>query len=359
MRKRVVITGASGNVGTALLRKLAAADADYDVVAIARREPPPTDVYRSACWHQLDLSDPKAVTHLQRLFHKARCVVHLAWAFQPSRNPRYLDAVGVGGSSAVLIAAHAADVSHLVYLSSAATYAPAPGQRVDESWSTAGIPTSTYSRAKSAVEALMDDYDRKGDGVPITRLRPGFIVQRQAAASIRRYAFPAYLPPRLVRLLPLVPLLLPASLALPVIHADDVADACIKAIERRVFGAFNLSSEPPVRPHQIARAVGATPTNLPTGLIKPLMHASWVTGLQPLDPGWLDLAIAMPLLSTDRAHEALDWCPQRTSEQALAELAEGLRRGAGTQSPVLSSRSLIDSLWRDLSNGPVSTRIES
>lgn len=359
MRKRVVITGASGNVGTALLRRLAAADPGYDVIGIARRKPPPTDVYRTACWHQLDLADPKAITILQRLFRGAHCIVHLAWAFQPSRDPRYLDAVGVGGTSAVLIATHAADIKHLVYVSSAAAYAGAPGQRVDESWSTDGIPTSTYSRAKSAVEALMDEYDRKGDGVAITRLRPGFIVQREAAASIRRHAFPPYLPPRLLRLLPLVPLPLRPSVALPVIHADDVAEACVQAIERRVFGALNLSCEPPVRRHHIAGVIGAMPMNVPPSLIRPLVQASWTTGLQPLDPGWLDLANAMPLLCTDRARKALDWCPRRTAEQALADLAEGLRDGAGTHSPPLARASMVESLWRDVSRGPLSTRRES
>jgi UDP-glucose 4-epimerase len=205
-RRRVVITGASGNVGTALLRKLAAANTDYEVHGIVRRAPPPTDAYRVARWHEVNLADPRVVTRLQRLFHKAHCVVHLAWALQPTRNPRYVDAVGVAGSSAVLIAAHAADVGHLVYLSSAGTYAATPGRRVDESWSTAGVPTSAYSRAKSAVEALLDDYDRTGNGVPITRLRPGLIVQRDAAASIRRYAFPTYLHPRWLRRLPVLAL---------------------------------------------------------------------------------------------------------------------------------------------------------
>ncbi len=357
MRKRVVITGASGNVGTALLRKLAAADGCYEVVGIARRMPPPTDVYRTACWHRVDLADPKAITSLQRLFRGAHCVVHLAWAFQPSRDPRYLEAVGVGGTSAVLIATHAADIKHLVYVSSAAAYAPAPGQRVDESWPTTGIDTSSYSRAKSAVEAVLDEYDYRGDGVAITRLRPGFIVQRQAASSIRRDAFPAYMPPRLVRLLPRVPLPLPASLALPLIHADDVAEACVKAIEHRRFGAFNLSGEPPVGRDHIARVIGSKPIGVPSDLIKPLMRAAWMTRLQPVDPGWLDVVNAMPLLHTERARQTLHWRPRRTTEQALDDLAEGLRRGAGTRSPALSGAPLVEGLWRDLSRGPISTRM--
>ena len=66
-RRRVVITGATGAVGTALLEKLSAGDTGYDLHAIACR-PPPSSVYPLAEWHQVDLADPRAVTRLQRLF---------------------------------------------------------------------------------------------------------------------------------------------------------------------------------------------------------------------------------------------------------------------------------------------------
>lgn len=343
MNKRVVITGASGNVGAALLRRLAT-ETDYEVHGIVRRMPPPTDVYACAHWHQLDIAEPQAVTHLQKLFRRAHCVVHLAWAFGPMRDRRYRKAVGVNGSYNVLIGAHAADVGHLVVVSSAAAYAAAPGRRVDESWLTTGIPTCTYSRLKASVEELLDDYCRAGDGMAITRLRPGFIIQRQAAASIRRHMFPGYLPPRWLRLLPLIMVPGSGSLLVPVLHADDVADACVRAIQRRAVGAFNLSAEPPLQPHHVAKALGPMPIPVPTWLARSVIDASWRARLQPIEPGWLDLIASMPLLNTDRAEAILGWHPQHTSQQALAELAEGLRRNEGTASPVLQSRSLLESL---------------
>ena len=174
MVERIVITGASGNVGTALLRRLAA-DPGYDIVGIIRRRPPDTDVYRSVTWHELDLADSDAAQRLPAVFEYARAVVHLAWGFQPTRNTRYLDAVGIAGSRAVCRAAHTAGVGQLVHMSSIGTYAAGRhGHRVSESWSTAGIPTSAYSRAKAAAEAQLDDYERAhpDDAVPVARLRP-------------------------------------------------------------------------------------------------------------------------------------------------------------------------------------------
>lgn len=345
IRRRVVITGATGAVGAALLHKLAT-DTDYDLHAIACRQPP-SSVHPLAQWHQLDLADPRAVTRLQRLFVKARCVVHLAWPAQSTRKSDHLNAVGVGGSAAVLIGAHVADVNQVVYLSSAATYAPAPGTCVDESWSTAGIPASPYSRAKSAVEALLDDYDRKGDGMPITRLRPALIVGRRAAYAVRKAAFPAYFPPRLLNLLPLLPL--DAALQVPVVDADDVAEACLSAIERRVFGAFNLAAEPPLRPGDIARTFGARPVPIPLGLMRPLTRASWRARIQHVHPGWLDVITSMPLLNTRRARTELAWQPARTSLQALADLAQSLTAQPGTLPPVLNGGALMEGIKRRFS----------
>src|ERR1700742_865636 len=99
---RVVITGASGNVGTALLRAL---PAEYEIVGVVRRPPAPEGVYARAEWCSLDLTAPDAVADLRRVFGGADAVVHLAWGFQPTRDTRYLTQLGVGGTSAVLQAA--------------------------------------------------------------------------------------------------------------------------------------------------------------------------------------------------------------------------------------------------------------
>lgn len=356
MPKRIVITGASGNVGTALLRRLTADDSDYEIVGISRRRPPSDDLYRYAHWHELDLADPGVELELLKVFRGAACVVHLAWGFQPTRNRRYLDAVGVNGSAAVLSAAHNAKVPHLLHMSSVGTYAAGRyGQKVDETFSTAGIPSSAYSRAKSAVEHMLDGYEgHNPDGVGITRMRPGFILQRDAALGLRRYTLPAYLDPRWVRWLPLLPL--DRSLSVSIVHADDVADACVKAIERRALGPFNLAAEPPVGRDDIAKALRARPIHVPSPLLGLLVAASWRARLQPLDRGWLDMAFSLPLLDTDRARNVLGWSPRWSSEAALADLVDGFLHTWGTQSPVLRARSCAEAISRDLHEGPLTVR---
>lgn len=356
MSKRIVITGASGNVGTALLRRLAQDSVDYDIVGIARRQPPPDDVYRTVQWHELDLADPGVEIQLLNVFRGAACVIHLAWGFQPTRNRRYLDAVAVNGSAAVLGAAHNVKVPHLVHMSSVGTYAPGRyGEKVDESWSTAGIRSSAYSRAKSAVENMLDGYERRNpEGVGITRMRPGFIMQRDAAPGLRRYTLPAYLDPHWLRWLPVLPL--DRSLCVSIVHADDVADACVKAIEHCALGPFNLAAEPPVGRDAIAHALQAHPIHVPSSVLGLLVEASWRARLQPIDRGWLDMAFSLPLLDTGRARSVLGWSPRWDAMAALADLIDGFLHESGTPSPVLHSRSFVEAITRDVSKGPLTVR---
>ena len=242
-------------------------------------------------------------------------------------------------------------------MSSVGTYAAGRyGRRVDETWSTKGIPTSPYSRNKAAAEALLDGYEREhGDsGVPVTRMRPGFIVQRAAASGLMRYALPGYVPMLAVPLLPLLPL--DRRLCIPLVHADDVADAFVRAIERRAPGPFNLAADPPVGRADVAKVLEARSVHLPSGLLGALVDVSWRARLQPIDRGWLDMAFSVPLLDCSRAVEELDWHPAWSSIDALADVIAGVGEQAHADSPPLRRRSMVEQVHRDLTKGLMTTR---
>src|SRR3954451_39381 len=133
---RVVVTGASGNVGTSVLDVLADADPVEDVVAIARRLPTACD--ERARWRSADV----ARDDLLPFFAGADVVIHLAWLIQPSRDERVTHRVNVEGSARVFDAVAKAEVPALVYASSVGAYGAAESETpVDESWPTTGIPS--------------------------------------------------------------------------------------------------------------------------------------------------------------------------------------------------------------------------
>jgi UDP-glucose 4-epimerase len=354
---RIAITGASGNIGTALLRRLAELHPDYEVLGVVRRVPDSHSApYGHVRWHSIDLAEPDAAAELDVAFAGVDAVVHLAWGFQPSHNVDYLYRLGVGGTRAVLEAAHAAGVGHLVHMSSVGAYSPAPNQRVDESAPREGIASLAYSQHKAKAEKVLDAYeqDAGADRLLISRLRPGFVVQPDAGSALLRYGLPGYLPASVLSWLPLLPL--DRSLAIPVVHSDDLADAIVRVLDRRSPGAFNFAGEPPVTRDDIALALGARPVQVTAKVLSMLADLSWHARLQPLDPGWIDLAYSVPLLNTVRARTELDWTPTIDARRALAMAIQAMKQRSSTSSPVLRTRSGLDQLRKLLTSGPLSNR---
>ena len=198
---RVVVVGASGNVGTSVLRELADEPTVDSVVGVCRRMP--SLRFPKVQWHSADV----AASPLEPLFRGADAVVHLAWLIQPGRDRELTRRVNVGGSERVFQAVARAGVPALIYASSVGTYAPGPkDRRVDETWPVTGVETSFYSRDKAAVEALLDSFEEQNPAVRVVRLRPGLIFSRDAASEIRRLFAGPLLPGALVRACPGTPL---------------------------------------------------------------------------------------------------------------------------------------------------------
>ena len=358
---RIVVTGLSGNLGTALLRRLLA-DGGHEIVGVVRRPPGDDEPYRHASWVSLDVAQEGASRRLQEVFAGADAVVHLAWGFQPSHVPEYLDRVGIEGTEAVLRAADGAGVGQLVHLSSLGVYSPAPPPdadgtpgRVDESYPTDGIGSLAYSKEKVAAERLLDAYEKTGSGrMVVTRMRPALVIQGAAGSGLLRYGLPPFVPSSALALVKVVPL--PPDLVIQAVHSPDVADGVARALERRAAGAFNLAADPPLTASRIAAALGAQLVPTPRPVLRGLVAATWKMGLQPLDPGWLDLAFTVPLLSSERARRELGWTPRVDAQAALEELIYGMRSGAGTASAPLRPRSVAAELRDLVTRGPISHR---
>jgi nucleoside-diphosphate-sugar epimerase len=351
---RIVVTGATGNVGSAVLRRLSTGG--HELVGLARRLPDATtDPFDAATWHSVDLTTPEAAGRLTEVFAGADAVVHLAWGFQPSHDLDYLEELGVGGTRRVLEAVTAADVPHLVHMSSVGAYSPKQDDApVDESWPTGGVPTSPYSRHKSAAERLLDAHETAHPGRVVTRLRPGIVGQRTAGSALLRYGLPAVVPAGLIGHIPVLPL--DRGLVIPMVHADDVADAVARVVEGTVPGPFNLSADPAVTTAAIAGVLGARSVHVPSAALRVAVSASWHARLQPVDPGWLDLGFSVPLMDTSRATRELGWHARTDALSVLAETVEGMRDAASDHSPVLRPRTVPAQLVRALRRGAVSTR---
>jgi UDP-glucose 4-epimerase len=327
---RVVVVGATGNVGSSLVRALSADESVESVLGVARRRPrlelPKVE------WARADVSRDA----LAPLFARAGAVVHLAWLIQPSRDLTALWRTNVAGSQRVFDAVAEAGVPSLVYASSVGAYSPGPKDRaVDESWPTGGIASSYYSRHKVEVERRLDRFEAERAGVRVVRLRPALTFKRSSASEQKRLfagrLFPNFLArASLIPAFPDVP-----RLRFQAVHTDDVAEAYRLAVTSDARGPFNVASEPVLDSQRLAELLEARLVRVPETAVRRAVDMAWRLHLQPSPPGWVDLALESPLLDAARARSELGWSPRWTAEDAIRELLAGIRSGAGEPTPAL------------------------
>jgi UDP-glucose 4-epimerase len=343
---RVVVTGATGNVGTSVLEALAGEDQVEEIVGIARRAP--ERAFAKTSFVAADL----AADDLVGLLRGAAAVVHLAWLIQPGRDEAVTRRVNVEGSERVFDAVVRAGVPALVYASSVGAYSPGPkDRRVDESWPTEGIQSSFYARHKATVETLLDRLQRDRPQLRVVRMRPGLIFKRDAATEIRRLFLGPFVPGRLVRpaLVPVVPDV--PRLRFQAVHSLDVGDAYRRAVVGDAHGPFNLAAEPVLGPGELAQVLGARTVRIPAAPLRAAAAATYALHLQPTEPGWLDMALAVPLMDSSRAAAELGWTPRHGSLETLRELLGGLAEAADHSTPPLARSTSGPARLRELVTG--------
>jgi UDP-glucose 4-epimerase len=332
---KVVVTGATGNVGTSTVQALSESQEIDEIVGLARREP--TWAPPKTRWVEANVLS----SDLGAIFEGADAVIHLAWAIQPSRDAVTLERINVEGSRRVFEAAASAGVPKLVHASSVGAYSRGPKDReVDEGWPTEGTQTSFYSRHKVAVERELDRFEADNPEIRVVRLRPALIFKDEAATEIRRLFVGPFLPNFLLRrgFLPALPRV--ERLRFQAVHSKDVGRAYLRAVLADVDGAFNIAAEPPLSPEEMAERIGVRSFPVPARVVRRLADLSWRLRLQPTPPGWLDMALNVPLMSSERAREELGWEPRYSGVEALEELLEGLREGHGAETPPLEADSV-------------------
>ncbi len=294
---RVAVTGGAGQLGALVLERLLRAPGVEEVRCLDRRRPPVFHPRLRAI--EADVRDPGIGRH----FEGAGAVVHLAFLIEGHLPRERYRAVNVEGSRNVFEAAAAAGAGQLVYSSSAAAYGAGPGDPLPltEDSPRQRQAEFSYAAAKYDVEELLDGFETRHPQIAVTRLRPAILVGERMAnlfgRHLRRRRLPAL-----------------GSAPLPLVWDEDVADAALRALERRAAGAFNLMAGEPLPPAELAAAVGIRTLRPPRVVA---LAAACASGLlaaagigQAIDPAWIAAADVPLVLSCERARQVLGWRPR-------------------------------------------------
>ncbi|MDY7099659.1 MAG: NAD-dependent epimerase/dehydratase family protein [Actinomycetota bacterium] len=328
---KVLVTGATGNVGSAVVRRLADNDAVTEVIAVARR---PGGLDHPGVRHAAaDLARDDLRDHLERV----DALVHLAWDFLPQRRPVDTWSSNVVGSVRLFSAAIDAGVGAIVHASSVGAYSPRSDDlAVTESWPTHALPTAAYGREKSYLERVLDGIEVEHPQTRVVRLRSAFVFQESATHEQLRIFAGGPLARLLVGVQRLPVLPFPRSMRMQAVHADDLAAAYTAATIGDARGPFNIAAGGPLDASAFAAAFGARALPIPDGLARSALAAGYASRLVPTDPGLLELALSLPVMDTTRASEQLGWRPLRTGREALDALVAGLDAQAAGATPALA-----------------------
>lgn len=310
------VTGSTGFVGGALVRRLAADGHEVRALVRPRHAAAMFDHPRIACYPG-DITEPDSLrvpmTGVDGVFHVA------GWYKIGDPDVRTAERVNVDGTANVLRLMRELGVPRGVYTSTLAVNSDTRGRLVDEEYRYQGPFLSVYERTKAAAHEMA--LGEMAAGLPLVIVQPGLIYGPGDTSSVgtmwRRF---------LQRKVPA----LPARTAFCWSHVDDIADGHVRAlVNGRPGRSYFLAGPPATLVEAVERAARLTGIPAPGRTIPPRVLkgaaaiAARVERVVRLPPeytaeGLRTLAGVTYLGCDDRARQELGWSA-RPLDLGLAE----------------------------------------
>lgn len=299
---KVLVTGASGAVGTALLDELA----NSDLTVIATDVSAPATLPANAHFKRLDVrgDDPDRVIAAER----PDVVIHLASIVTPSTRD-FAYAVDVTGSRNVIAACRAHGVKRLVVTSSGAAYGYHPDNPVPlcESDALRGNVEFPYSDHKRQVEDLLAAARREAPGLEQVVLRVGTVLgpglENQITALFHR--------PRLLALRG-------SDSPFVFIWTRDLARILKRAVSDGPPGIYNVAGDGALGMGDLARELRKPLLRLPAWLVKLALAISHPLRLSRYGPEQVRFLQYRPVLDNSALKSTFGYRPELSSAEVFA-----------------------------------------
>jgi nucleoside-diphosphate-sugar epimerase/alpha-beta hydrolase superfamily lysophospholipase len=308
---RVAVTGAAGDFGTAILRRLVADDRVGEAVALDLREP--RVEHEKVRYEACDVRSERVA----ELVSGCDAVVHLAFILIPGHDRDEASRINQEGSRNVVDACAKEGVGRLVVASSLSAYgSPRKGLPPAVEGEVPAEPDRRfYFREKAQVERMLDAWEAEHpeSGMVITRLQPGFVYG------------PDFSNPALAMMGTPLAVLPDDGGRTHLIHQDDLARAFCEACFADHPGQYLIVTDESISQEDLAELSGGRVARVPVRLVEVALDAAHALRLAPVSSDWAVSGDRESRLG--RARAELGWEPSMTSrESALALLAQQGRR---------------------------------
>lgn len=337
----ILITGASGRIGTATVCRLAGS---YNVDGFDRAGPPlPPSITDHVINCDLT-SDQSVETALQTLRNqhgpRLASVIHLAayYDFAGEPSPLY-ENLTVGGTRRLLrgLNRQGFEVGQFIFSSTMLVHAPTtPGRPINEDWPLE--PKWDYPKSKVETENLI--FAERGD-------IPAVILRVAGVYDDRCHSIPLAHQMQRIYERRLESRFFPGDIThgSSFLHMDDLVDALQSCIERRAqlptetvlllgepetlsydelqrsFGKLLHGPDTEWETHQIPKLAAKT-----GAWLQDLPVAERITGEEPFIKPWMvDIADDHYELDISRARQVLGWEPKRSLRDTLPKMAQALK----------------------------------
>jgi nucleoside-diphosphate-sugar epimerase len=301
----VAVTGAAGQLGTVVCRRLAGAEGVRQVVALDQDRPTvPGVTHRRA-----DPADPALAGALQRV----DVLVHLAVGLDPDQDRTEQRLRNVRAAQVALTAAAATGVRQVLLLSSARVYGANADNPVPlaEDAPLRAQPENGVLGDLLEIERLARRTERAYPQLKIALLRPALLV----GPGLEHAASGLLDGPRLLAVRGARP-------HWQFCHVDDLAAAVEVAVREGLTGPLTVASEGWLEQADVEKALGRRRVELPAAVAfgtAARLHAIGVTTGAASELAYL----VHPWVVGSEALRAAGWTPAYTNTEALAAHAAG------------------------------------
>ncbi len=302
-----LVTGGAGYFGSLLVDRLHRMGEQVRVLDISEDHDLPDDVEVVHADIRDQSAVKKACQGISRVHHNV-ALVPLA------KDRSAFWAVNRDGTRHLLQAAIDAGVEKVLYTSSSAVYGVPESNPVDEAQ--VPVPREDYGRAKLAAEALCWEF--AGHGLDVTVIRPRTIMGL-GRLGIIQILF------EWIRQGRNIPVFNNGGNVYQFVHADDLADACIKAAASPGQAVYNVGAESYGTMRETLQGVvdhaetGSKIVSVPMSPAVALMKVTSALGLSPLGPYHSLMYGRSMYFDITKAKDELEWAPEFSNVEMFCQ----------------------------------------
>ena len=243
--RRVALTGASGMLGRYVLVALAS----RGISAVAASRTRPKVLEPNAKWQAWDLTHARTEGELEGMFPGVDAVLHVGALVPHAGESHPLSALLKANVEATFALGRWALKKRIpfVYVSGAVVYGETNESCIRETHSTTyQCVGGAYGLTKLLAEQVLAELE--AEGLRLTVLRPSSIYGAGLYSGMIKSFLNQAAAGKTIEVKP------PAEDRVDLVHAADVAEAMLQALEQEALGVYNIASEAPATIIEIAQA---------------------------------------------------------------------------------------------------------